>query len=127
MQPASEVVAEPGGSTGSSRRPRLGALGDADAGDDRAAAPRRRGSAAARAEAVEVKRRPKAKPTRADAKAKPEAKAEPDATAEPAAKAEPLKFGRRKNDRLDALQALQEEMSAAAGDRHGARAAAHAV
>ena len=100
-------------------------------------APRRRAVAdppPAAAEAVEVKPA-KARTTKAEAKpdAKPDAKAKTDAKAEPEAKAEPAantgsaKFGRRKSDQIDALQALQEEMSAASGDVSALEQTAHAV
>ncbi|MEO5823067.1 MAG: hypothetical protein ABIT71_21395, partial [Vicinamibacteraceae bacterium] len=97
--------------------------------------PRRRAAAdptPAAAEAVEVKpsARPKTKTeTKVDAKAEPEAKtdAKTDAKTEPATKSGGLTFGRRKSDRLDALQALQEEMSAASGDISTMEQAAPAV
>ncbi len=79
-------------------------------------APRRRAAAdpaPAVAEAVEVK------PARGRARLEPRPEPKPEADAVPAATAEPatgeLRFGRRKSDRLDALQALQEEMAQAAG------------
>ncbi len=80
--------------------------------------PRRRAAAdppPAAADAVDEKPASRAK-GRAAAKVE-EPKGE--APAEPAAKPEGVSLGRRKSDRLDALQALQEEMSAAAEDSAG--------
>ena len=96
-------------------------------------APRRRAAAdppPAAAEAVEIKPPARARTTKtepkADAKAKTDAKAEPDAKAQPAA-AEAAPYGRRKSDQIDALQALQEEMSAASGDISALEQTANAV
>ena len=96
-------------------------------------APRRRAAAdppPAAAEAVEIKPPARARTTKtetkADAKAKTDAKAEPDAKAQPAA-AEAAPSGRRKSDQIDALQALQEEMSAASGDISALEQTANAV
>ena len=93
--------------------------------------PRRRAVADPLPEAVEMK--PPAKPKTAKAEVKPEPKAKVEAKAEPVAKAEPAantgaaKFGRRKTDQIDALQALQDEMSAASGDVSALEQTAHAV
>jgi PEGA domain-containing protein len=69
-------------------------------------------------EAIELKPPSKAKASKAEAPAEP-AKAEA---------AEPVKFGRRKTDRLDAMQALQDEMNeAATGDVSALEQTANAV
>ena len=117
-RPAAEAAVEHGRPSKSSRRRRLGAVRDADAGDDRAAAPRRRRSAPAarkpsrssRAKARTTKAEPSRTPSRSQGRTGGEGRA----CGEPGRGRR--KFGRRKSDRIDALQALQEEMSAASGD-----------
>ena len=89
-------------------------------------APRRRAVVDPPAEAVEVKPAAKGR-AKLEPKPEPKPKAEPEVAAEPAAKADGTKFGRRKSDRLDALQALQEEMNEASGDASALEQAAQGV